>query len=566
MPKLILTLYISDTAIRMMTADGRQVQDWAELPLEPGMIENNVIIEEEAVAERLKQLFSIKAVTARRVLVGISGIRCLTRPIQLPKLPGEILDEAVRREAVRLLPVSLNELYLSWQTIPAPEGKTQVFLTAIPRRTMDPLMKVLDRAGIKPAFVDIKPLLLARTARQETVILVDIQDTDFDIVIMVNGVPQPIRTIPFPFENSSWQDKLIIIREELDRTITFYNTNNPDTAVKTDIPVYVSGQAAEEASFREGLAEELHREVLMLPSPVESPSGFSPSVYMANIGLVLQEAASGKNTGPSVVNLNTLPVEFRPQPVSSLNILKMLGIALALMLAVGMVFLYQNTASSISSKKVALDSTRTLLQQSQEKARTINASLNDLKSQIAAIETLQSNFTAALGTIELQSLGLNRDLEVTMESLPGGISLSGIQHESGVLTISGSASTEKTVSAYISRLAGTGRFSDIEIQEMSIQDDSALAFTLRGSLLVESDWISSIEIILGNLPGSITLEFAATADGALTITGNSPDEGKLMAYLNKLDESGKFSEINITGITRADDGSMDFGVVLKIGD
>ena len=101
-------------------------------------------------AEKIEGLLNIQAISTKRVIVGISGMRCFTRPIMLPKLPGEILDEAVRREAERLLPVPLEELYLSWQLIPAPEGNTQVFLTAIPRRIVDPLVSVFHKVGLKP--------------------------------------------------------------------------------------------------------------------------------------------------------------------------------------------------------------------------------------------------------------------------------------------------------------------------------------------------------------------------------------------------------------------------------
>jgi type IV pilus assembly protein PilM len=564
--KLITTVYISDTVMRMMTTDGKQISEWSELQFEPGLIENNVILKEEAVAEKIKQFVEMKSINTRRVVLGISGIRCLTRPILLPKLPREILDEAVRREAVRLLPVPLDELYLSWQTIPAPEGKTHVFLTAIPRRTVDPLMKVLDKTGLKPVFMDLKPLLLARVAREETSILVDVQQTDFDVVIMVKGIPQPIRTIPFPGENPSWQNKLSIIREELDRTITFYNTNNPDKPVNTDIPVSVSGCLDDETEFRRLLSEEVKREVKMLPAPIESPEGFNSSHYMANIGLMLQETASGKNIGPSVVNLNTLPVNYKPQPVSSLNILKMLGIAFAFIFVAGMVLFIQNISSSITTKQVSLDSSRALLQQNQTEVIGLSDSVRSLNTQIQSLETAQQNLSAALATIELHSRGLNRDIQVMMDSLPGSVTLTSFSYENGVLTISGIAPSEKTVLTFYSSLNGSGRFSDIEIQEMSIRDDESMAFTLRGSLLISSTWVSSMGVILGNLPSTITLEFAATSEGALTLTGNSPDEEKLMAYLEKLDESGKFSEIAITDIMRTEDNSLDFIVVLRIGE
>jgi hypothetical protein len=88
---------------------------------------------------------------------------------------------------------------------------------------------------------------------------------------------------------------------------------------------------------------------------------------------------------------------------------------------------------------------------------------------------------------------------------------------------------------------------------------------LMGRVLVETDWVSSVQVVLGNLPNSITLTTATSGEGALTLEGNSPDEEKLMLYLEKLEASGKFSEIAIVNITRVGGGGMDFSVVLRIG-
>ena len=117
MANQIVTIYVSDTILRTMVSDGKQIHEWAEMQLEPGLIENNSIVEEETVSEKLQQLLGIQSVKARKVFLGINGIRCLTRPVLLPKLPQEILDEAVRREAARLLPIPLEELYLSWRPV-----------------------------------------------------------------------------------------------------------------------------------------------------------------------------------------------------------------------------------------------------------------------------------------------------------------------------------------------------------------------------------------------------------------------------------------------------------------
>ena len=74
--------------------------------------------------------------------------------------------------------------------------------------------------------MDIKPLALARLAREPNAIIVDVQPSEFDIIIMVNGIPQPIRTVPFSREALSLKERLVIVKDELERTVQFYNSNN----------------------------------------------------------------------------------------------------------------------------------------------------------------------------------------------------------------------------------------------------------------------------------------------------------------------------------------------------
>ncbi|GAG99320.1 unnamed protein product, partial [marine sediment metagenome] len=139
-----------DASIRLMVTHDNRIRKWADLPLEPGLVKNSVVIKEAEVAAKIKQLFKDRKVKVKKVIVGLSGLHCLSRPITLPQLPKEMLDEAVRREAKRVLPVPLEQLYISWQTIPAPEGKIHVFLVAVPCKTADALLKVLRQAGLKP--------------------------------------------------------------------------------------------------------------------------------------------------------------------------------------------------------------------------------------------------------------------------------------------------------------------------------------------------------------------------------------------------------------------------------
>ena len=79
----IVTLYIDDTSIRLMITRGKRIKKWADTPLEPGLIKNGVVIRETAVTDKIKLLFKVWNVKAKKVIVGVSGLHCISRPIIL---------------------------------------------------------------------------------------------------------------------------------------------------------------------------------------------------------------------------------------------------------------------------------------------------------------------------------------------------------------------------------------------------------------------------------------------------------------------------------------------------
>jgi type IV pilus assembly protein PilM len=57
MAKRVTTLFIRDTGINLLVMKGRQVEKWASLPLEPGLVSQGLVVDEDRVAEKVEQLF-----------------------------------------------------------------------------------------------------------------------------------------------------------------------------------------------------------------------------------------------------------------------------------------------------------------------------------------------------------------------------------------------------------------------------------------------------------------------------------------------------------------------------
>jgi type IV pilus assembly protein PilM len=555
MTNKIFTLYVDDTSLRLVVIKGKQIKEWAKLPLESSLVQGNTLIKEAEIAAKIKQLLQAMKVKPKKIMLGVSGLQCLTRPMTLPQLPNVMLDEAVKREAKRVLPVPLEQLYISWQTVPGPEGKIQVFLVAIPCKTVDVLLRALHQAGLEPSFMGIKPLLLARVVKESTAVIVDVQTTEFDIVIMADGVPQPIRTVPFANEALSWQEKFALMRNELDRAITFYNSNNPERPLTSAVPIFVSGELADEPELCQSLSNELGYPVLLLSSPLECLGGIASSRYMANIGLALQTPSSNKDAGSSVVNLNLLPAPYQTKPISLTNILAIPATIVAAGLIVLLVMLIQGTSADIALLRTQLNA-----------CAQVTENITELQQKINAVEADRDDFATALGSLEKQSDGINHNLELTVKSLPNAISLTSINHANSILTISGKAPSENEVLLYLEKLYNGGSLGEITTTNMIRTNGKAMDFTLFASTEKQGNGVGGVEIAINSLPSAISLTSANYIDGTLTISGRTSDEDKILSYLRDLEAGGKFSEILITSMTRIEGGEMDFSLVLKVGE
>ncbi len=560
----IVTLYIDDSSLRLMVTRGERIKGWAYSPLDRGLVENNVVIDESGLASRIRQLFKAQKIRDKKVAVSLSGLHSFIRLITLPKLPKDMMDEAVRHEARRVLPVSPEQLYLTWQLIPSPEGQSRAFLVALPCLTVDTVVKTLNQAGLQTSFIGVKPLLLATIVKEATAIIIDAQLAEFDIVIMVDGVPQP-RTVHFPEETLPLAKKKELISNELDRAINFYNTNNPDAPLSPEVPIFLSGESAEDPQLAQSLHDETGRPVLPLQSSFESPEGLAASSYLANIGLTMHRLQKGgTKNGSSLVALNSLPPNYQIKQVSLTNVLAFPGAIVLTGLLVFLVMQNRNAVTAIDAVRLQVNTAEQSLQQALSRRESLSGDIAELNQRIEAVRTSYHNFEAALESLKGQNLRINGDLSTTLSSLPGTITLKGISHTGTTLEISGTAQGKNAVLAYLVKLEASNLFSEIVISSMTKTEDGRMEFTLSVNLESQGNTASRAQIVLKYLPFDVSLISVSEDNGTMTVNGNSPDENGIILFLKKLEESNVFREINLSGKTSAEDGGIDFIVTMKI--
>jgi len=488
----VTTLFIDDTEIRLLVAKGKRVQKWARLPLEPGLVRDGVIRDEAQVVERLRELFKLEKVTAKKVIAGLSGLNSLYRLITLPELPEAVRDEAVRHEARRVIPVSLDQVYLAYQPLPSPKGETRLFLAAFPRNAADALIRTLRQAGVEPYLMDLAPLALCRNANEPRAIIVNAWSTNLDIVVMVDRVPQVIRSLSLPSEATSLSEILPAITEELDRTITFYNSSHKENPLDSTVPVFVSGDLAESPESWQSLAGKPGYSVSILPSPMEFSEGFNPNQFMVNIGLALKELLLEKEEANfSLVNLNALPQVYLPKARPMAGILIPIAIAIV---GIGALFytvpLLQNSMAETDALRAQLPPAQRLVAEHQKAIITLQEQVAQAEPQIKPVEATAGVFEATFTNLGEVRAQVDKDLSQIVNLVPADIALlyggdtvtidvelldqAEITHSVEQVTVTGVAPGEegyKGIFRYARALRSSGRFSMVIISSIEAYEE-----------------------------------------------------------------------------------------------
>jgi type IV pilus assembly protein PilM len=478
MAKNATTLYIDDASIRLLVTRGKRISKLASVPLETGLSDIDSPEKEAALVDKIKTLMRTNKTSGKKVILGISGLHCLTRPVNLPQLPKAMIPEAITREAQRVLPVPPEQLYISWQIIGDREGKLAAFMVAIPRQIADTLMRILHNAGLKPYLMDIKPLALSRLAKEPTSVIVDVQPKEFDIVILDNGMPQPIRTVPFPEEYLDLKDKVSIITAELARTIQFHNSNNPETRLPAQTKLYISGDIADEVELHQELARELDLSPELLVSPLKCAKHLDPSLHLTNVGLVLKQLP--RETGSLLPNFNTLPEPYQPRQISTSKLMAIPAAIAAVALVVLLAMTVQDAAGRLASTKSQLDSTNLILQKRQTEKTDLTKNVAQLEQQLSQIQSQKDKFASVLANIGATGEVINTDLSQSTAVIVPGLDLSGINHAESGLALTGRAGTEQDIIQYARDLMDTGLFTEVTIQSItySSSDNGSYAYNM----------------------------------------------------------------------------------------
>ena len=454
MANRVVTLEIDTTAIRFMETTGGRVVKWASLSLDPNMIRDGVISDPQALSAAVRQLMDSSGIKAKDVIASVSGLYSVSRVVAVsnPLGGGVTTREAVLEAAGDIMPLSVDEMYLSWQPITAGEGTQQVLVVGVPRDVIDAEMQALKMAGINSRTLDLKAIALSRAVNKEQALILNIEPSSFDIIIVVNGIPEVMHTIAWQQDGLTEEDRVEHLAMTLELTVGFYNSHHPDNPLDPATPFLITGQVSGDLDLMEKLPARVGYPTESLAPPLECPKHMPVSQYAVNIGLALKGRTPSRSLEQDSYvppDINLVPETYKPWKPSA----RQVYFAFAVIAAIALLFpLYQMTSG-------AMGKTADL----QAEYTSLNNRLQLIQLEINSREPLKKAI-GEYNTIVNMGGGFTEDLRVIKSEADRlGVQVESVVHEGKGITVNCQTEPESYIvfREYVTSLEESGRFSNV---------------------------------------------------------------------------------------------------------
>ena len=178
---------------------------YGQVGLPPGSLVDGEIRDSTSVAEAIEKLWKNGQFTKSSVIVGIAGLRAITREIDLPFVPDDEVESAVRFHSEEVIPFPPEQTLLSSQILSDytnDEGAKmrRVLVAAAHVDLVNGVIETVERAGLSVEGVDLTSSALVRAigdhdGSDQPEAIVSIGAGLSVVVVHQNGRPQFVRTI-----------------------------------------------------------------------------------------------------------------------------------------------------------------------------------------------------------------------------------------------------------------------------------------------------------------------------------------------------------------------------------
>lgn len=440
-----------------LNSSKKKVKNHHSLELPDGLIANMRVQDGDLLAKILKDLWKKTGFKEKAVGIVIPEPSTYTKVIEIPKLQGEELDEAVRWQAYEFLPAKPSELVLDWKILKENNSAYHILVIAVLKEVLQGYVKAVSKAGLFPLVVETPSLSLARIADKRDVGRLLIYESFGEVtIILVAQGDNIISSSMLKFEN---QDEIIKVSLQM---LKHYGIDAIEGII-------VGGTSISEEIAKK-IGDRLQKPYAWFKPAVSGFNAAQYQEYLIPISLQLKDAVEPADE----TTVNLLPQELvrmyankrLKSQIWSLTLLVTLIVWINFFAVMGVyIFLEQQIREykqTDFSNKISPDKAQAI-QQIEE--------INKVSTGVLAISQITYPPEVVLNAISTAK--------------PEGVNILKykINFESGVIDLIGTSSTRQTLIDFKDAIEEYKDFSLVQIPITSFEQEADLQFTMTFSYL-----------------------------------------------------------------------------------
>lgn len=166
------------------TKTGHVLNHFSEISLDKGTIVDGVLIDPDALTEKVKALFRGTGLQRKALVTSLSGHATIVKKVTLPTMEESELRDLIHDEASKYLPFdNMDDVNYDFQILGQNEynpNQMEVVLVAAKKDVIESFTEAIENAGLTVMIVDVD------TFSMETVYEANYDFDPADIVVMVN--------------------------------------------------------------------------------------------------------------------------------------------------------------------------------------------------------------------------------------------------------------------------------------------------------------------------------------------------------------------------------------------
>lgn len=189
------------------TASGYQAEKIAFEPTPPMSIKDGMVINADALSESIKRLLEVNKIRVNKVVTAVAGPSVVMRPINMAIMTEKELQNAIKFEAERYLPYSVEDASIKGTILRKPiegdEKNMEVLLVAAPNELINKCTEAIKKSSLEILSIDLEPFAMIRALQntisaekfKQTIALINLGASTSSINIFKDGILRHNRTI-----------------------------------------------------------------------------------------------------------------------------------------------------------------------------------------------------------------------------------------------------------------------------------------------------------------------------------------------------------------------------------